>query len=411
MGVPQYPVTTFRATAKRAPNGIPRTLGLVLEALVRVLVALITTPANVVTWLIFRPPIPLRLFLLTRIVKYSRSLTPYLLARESRVEASNKPARPVVPYNGIDKNITTTNVTVPPAKHQPAAPAQVKPVEAYGFILTPNGAKGKGADKAQPGEKIIIYYHGGAYVVGHPLWTPFALQLARDARVRVYAAQYRKAVDATSAWPAQLQDGLAAWEHVTGELGFEPHNVILAGESAGGHLSVAVSTQLGQWDAPGPGALALCSPWVDVTRSFTPPAASWIDYLEPYWGGYHIPSLVRYVTPEGERSVLLSPALAEAGAFDHLAKGKTSVFVSVGTAEAISPEIYALITRLKGDGVKVSVFEDENGLHIAPAFALFQSSPKQYTKFAAGVKALVKDIDAANKERAKEAKTGEASAS
>lgn len=210
-------------------------------------------------------------------------------------------------------------------------------------------------------------------------------------------------MDATSAWPAQLQDGLAAWEHVTGELGFEAHNVILAGESAGGHLSLAVSTQLGQWEAAGPGGLALCSPWVDVTRSFKPPAAAWIDYLEPYWSRYHIPSLVRYLTPEGERSLLLSPALAEAGAFDHLAKGKTSVFVSVGTAETISPEIYALITRLKGDDVKVSVFEDENGLHIAPAFALFQASPKQYTKFAAGVKGLVRDIDSANKERAKAA--------
>ncbi|KAL1410775.1 hypothetical protein Q8F55_001717 [Vanrija albida] len=403
MGVPQYPVTTFRASAKPSPNGIPRTLGLVLESLVRVLVALITTPANIVTWLLFRPPIPLKLFLLSRIVKYSRSLTPYLVAPESKREASTKPARPVVPFGDIEKNVQTTNVTIPPAKRQPNAPAQVQPQESFGFILTPNGAKGQGAEKAKPGEKILIYFHGGAYVIGHPLWTPFALQLARDARIRVYAAQYRKAVSPTSAWPAQLQDGLAAWEHVTGELGFEPHNVILAGESAGGHLSVAVSTQLGQWAAPGPGGLALCSPWVDMTKSFAPPAAAWIDYLEPFWSRYHIPSLVRYLTPEGERSLLLSPALAEAGAFDHLASNKTSVFVSVGTAETIAPEIYALITRLKGDGVKVAVFEDENGLHIAPAFALFQATPKQYTKFAAGVKGLVRDIDAANRERAKAA--------
>lgn len=161
MGVPQYPVSTFRASAKPSPNGIPRTLGEVVEALVRVLVALITTPANIVTWLLFRPPVPLKLFLLSRIVKYSRSLTPYLLARESKYDAGHKPARPTIPFGDIEKTVSTTNVTIPPAKRQPAAPGQVQPTEAYGFILTPNGSKGKGADKAQTGEKIIIYFHGG----------------------------------------------------------------------------------------------------------------------------------------------------------------------------------------------------------------------------------------------------------
>ncbi|KAL1413813.1 hypothetical protein Q8F55_001597 [Vanrija albida] len=397
-----YPLSTFRGAPRVAPNGIPRRLGIALELLAQALVALLT-PFNVLIWLIFRPPQTLRVFLLSRIVRDSRWLTPFIIANEGKYSASHKPRRPLIPYGDIEKSVTITNVTAPPAKRQPAAPPVVRPAETYGFILSPNGAKGKGTEKAKPGEKLIIYYHGGAYVIGHPMWTPFPLKIARDTRTRVYSSNYRKTASPGTAWPAQLQDALSAWEYVTRELEFDPVNVILMGESAGGHLSLAVSTQLGEWGDKVPGGLALCSPWTDPTLSHARNPKAWPDYLSTRWGNYTVPSLVRHLTPHGLTSTLVSPGIAPPGSFKHLVDGKTSVFVSVGTTEILGDEIYSFVKVLKNEGIKTSVFEDPNGLHIAPVLTLLAPTPATYTKFAAGVKGLVRDIDAANKERVKEA--------
>lgn len=180
-----YPVATFRGAPRPAPNGIPRRLGIALELLAQAIVALLT-PLNLLIWLIFRPPQTLRVFLISRIVRDSRWLTPFILSNESKYSASHKPRRPLIRYGDIEKSVSITNVTAPPAKRQPDAPPVVRPAETYGFILSPNGAKGKGTEKAKPGEKLIIYYHGGAYVIGHPMWTPFPLKIARDTRTRVY---------------------------------------------------------------------------------------------------------------------------------------------------------------------------------------------------------------------------------
>lgn len=190
---------------------------------------------------------------------------------------------------------------------------------------------------------------------------------------------------------------------MTRELEFEPSNVILMGESAGGHISLAVSTQLGEWGAMPPGGLALCSPWVDPTLSYERDPNSWPDYLSHRWAGYTVPSLLRHLTPEGAASKLVSPGIHAPDEFQHLVKGKTSVFVSVGTTEMLGNEIYGMVKILKEAGLKVTVFEDQYGLHIAPVLTLLAPTPQTYNKFAAGVKGLVKDIDAANKERAKEA--------
>jgi hypothetical protein len=53
----------------------------------------------------------------------------------------------------------------------------------------------------------------------------------------------------------------------------------------------------------------------------------------------------------------LSPALAPAGQFDHLARSGMKVYISAGTAEAFFDEIEALHEGMRRDGVDVTFRE------------------------------------------------------
>lgn len=83
------------------------------------------------------------------------------------------------------------------------------------FIVSPTARHGP----ADPGEKVILYFHGGAYLQGHPLWLPFRVNVAHDTNTRVYCAQYRRALSLDTSFPAQLLDVLATWDYVTSPTG------------------------------------------------------------------------------------------------------------------------------------------------------------------------------------------------
>ncbi|KAL1407954.1 hypothetical protein Q8F55_004751 [Vanrija albida] len=376
-----------------AAEGRPRGLAALLTVGSQ-LAAALTIPVWALTYLVTRPRIPFKIYLMAKIFRLASTINPGLIARESAQEAADVPAKPLIPATAEQwAAVTLTKVTAPLApafQDKVPKPASVQAQPAPGFILTPKDAAGKGSDKAGPGEKVVIYYHGGAYVVGHPLWTPFGVKLARDTGVRVYAAQYRKAVDASSAWPAPLLDALGAWSYVTSELGFEPANVVLVGDSAGGHLSLAVSSTLAAQGHALPGGLALCSPWTDYTLSSNSWRTKSTDYLSPAWIRTSISSITRHYTPDAVRGAIFSPALAHAGAFAHL-KGKP-VFLSVGTEETLEDEVRALARNLRGDGADVSVWDDEDALHDAAVFAPVFGTEESYQGFKDGVKATLDKI-------------------
>ena len=81
-------------------------------------------------------------------------------------------------------------------------------------------------------------------------------------------------------FPTQLIDGLAAYLYVTREIGFDPKDVILAGDSAGGNLVLALTRYLRDADLFGSsedrvpstplGAIVLFSPWTDLCDTHVP---------------------------------------------------------------------------------------------------------------------------------------------
>jgi monoterpene epsilon-lactone hydrolase len=111
------------------------------------------------------------------------------------------------------------------------------------------------------GPGVILYLHGGGYVYGSTKsHRHLVSELGRAAGARAIAIDYRRAPEAP--FPAALDDALAAWSALLED--HQPQNMILAGDSAGGGLAVALMVRLQELGLPQPSVCVLLSPWVDM---------------------------------------------------------------------------------------------------------------------------------------------------
>ncbi|KAL2755881.1 hypothetical protein ACRALDRAFT_1076683 [Sodiomyces alcalophilus JCM 7366] len=147
----------------------------------------------------------------------------------------------------------------------------------------------------------ILYLHGGAYYVGDPCThRPVTKKLAKITGGRCYSVRYRLAPQ--NPFPAALLDALVSYMTLlypppdAYHTQVAPEHVVLAGDSAGGNLSLALLQTILElqrqgrrlrWfgvdrEVPLPAGVAVCSPWMDITVS----SPSWqaneaFDYLPP----------------------------------------------------------------------------------------------------------------------------------
>lgn len=119
----------------------------------------------------------------------------------------------------------------------------------------------KGADR----NKVILFLHGGGYSVGSiQTHRGMAGRLAQWAECSAVLIDYRLAPE--HPFPAALEDSVLAYQCLLAE-GFDPGHIVIAGDSAGGGLTIATMLALRDMDLPLPGAGICFSPWVDLTFS------------------------------------------------------------------------------------------------------------------------------------------------
>ena len=115
----------------------------------------------------------------------------------------------------------------------------------------------------------LLYLHGGGYVAGGPgTHRALTTRLARDLDATVVAVDYRLAPEAPC--PAAIDDAIAVYRCLLKQ-GHDPARLAVAGDSAGGGLSLALLQHLRDGGTlPLPAAGVLLSPWVDLTLAHTP---------------------------------------------------------------------------------------------------------------------------------------------
>ncbi|MGO4304315.1 alpha/beta hydrolase [Cupriavidus sp. RAF12] len=113
--------------------------------------------------------------------------------------------------------------------------------------------------------QAILYLHGGGYVMHTPQqYRTLTAALALEAQREVFAVDYRRAPE--HPFPYALHDAFNAYKWLYERLGEDP-SIVIAGDSAGGGLAVALMLMCDQHGMPMPRGAFLISPWTDLSLS------------------------------------------------------------------------------------------------------------------------------------------------
>jgi len=239
------------------------------------------------------------------------------------------------------------------SQFQPAEDVRCERVDAGGvsaeWITTPEAAD----------ERIIYYLHGGGYVIGSiNTHREMISRLSRAAGARALAIDYRLAPE--NPFPAAVEDSTAAYRWLL-STGADPARLVIAGDSAGGGLTVATFVALRDGGEPLPAAAVCLSPWVDLEclgESMTTkaemdpmvPRESGLQWAKAYLGDAH------------PRTPLAAPLYADL-------TGLPPLLIQVGTAEVLLDDSTRLAERAKSAGVDVALEPWEDMIHVWQFFA------------------------------------------
>ncbi|EON93854.1 alpha/beta hydrolase [Marinobacter lipolyticus SM19] len=186
----------------------------------------------------------------------------------------------------------TMNRMVRPLLH-PAVPVSLQrtfTAQAYRSSVPPRGCKfdtvtigGIKGTRTRHGaatEGVVLYLHGGGYIIGSSsTHRGITGHLAKASGHTIIAPDYRLAPE--HPFPAALDDAESAYEGLLKE-GHAPASIGIAGDSAGGGLAIALAMRLRDKGRPLPASLTVFSPWVDLTHQhlYSPERE---PVLQPRW--------------------------------------------------------------------------------------------------------------------------------
>lgn len=112
---------------------------------------------------------------------------------------------------------------------------------------------------------VILYLHGGGYTSGGLAYAKgFGTVLAAECGMRVLCVAYRLAPE--HPYPAAQNDALDAYGYLLAN-GFDPSQILLCGESAGGGLVYSLCLRIKEKGWTLPAGIVTVSPWTDLTAS------------------------------------------------------------------------------------------------------------------------------------------------
>lgn len=209
------------------------------------------------------------------------------------------------------------------------------------------------------GEDVLFYLHGGGYGGGSAKsHGELAARLARAAGAVAYLPEYRLAPE--HRFPAALDDALAAYRALIAEVG-DATRVVVGGDSAGGGLAVAMAVAIRDAGEPLPRALALLSPWLDLTCT----SPSWDSRFEgdPVLDHHLRDSAKDYLGEADPRDPLASPLFADL-------QGLPPTLILVGTHEILYDDALSFADVATEQGVNVELEIGHELIHVWPIFPI-----------------------------------------
>jgi acetyl esterase/lipase len=299
-----------------------------------------------------------------------------------------------------------------------AARAGITSIAIPAYWIFKEGVKWSPAyEKAQKDEKVMLYLHGGAFIVRlssplHPIFVSTFFQVGSahpshptaslvkgtlkysTSLSRVLSVDYRLSFgpppESLNPFPAAIVDAIAAYKYLVCEVGFLPQNVTVGGDSAGGNLALAVTRYAIESrlpHLPPPGGFIALSPVTDMSFSragadsshFINAGSDIFNLLpnthpnavgKPYIGTYigkmdpEETKYNRYISPA---SKFVMPPNVDGDT--KLFSGFPRSYIMGGGAELMFDDIVALAERMKDEGVDITTDFPPDAVHAYPLFS------------------------------------------
>ena len=250
------------------------------------------------------------------------------------------------------------------ASHHPlGADVRIESADAGGVA-----AEWSSTPHADP-DRVILFLHGGGYVSGSLVsHRAMIAEAGRLSGARTFALAYRLAPE--HPFPAAFEDTMAGYRFLLSE-GFDPRRIAIAGDSAGGGLTIAALASIRDAGLPLPACGWCISPWVDLagtgdsldSKADADPMIQ-RDYLQEL--------ATAYLHGADPLSPTASPLYADL-------RGLPPLLIQVGSAETLLDDSVRLARRAGAEDVWVRLEVWPEMIHVWHLF---------YPQLAAGRRAL-----------------------
>ncbi|KAJ5698885.1 alpha/beta-hydrolase [Penicillium macrosclerotiorum] len=223
------------------------------------------------------------------------------------------------------------------------------------FFPVPIGAVWYPKAPVEPPRRLIIHFHAGGYVTFGP----------RPADGASWGcnrfSEYRLSRDKNTTFSAALQDGITAYVYALEIFKTPPSQIVLAGESAGANMILAMLRYIKNENPalPLPRCALLLSAWVDMSRKTVDDLPKNRNYNRDY---------VKYDFLDWGQRAFIPPGWDSNNSYFTSLGNEyqlgVPVFFSAGTSELFYDSIIEFPLRLKENGNDVEVHETPNSPHI-----------------------------------------------
>ena len=211
--------------------------------------------------------------------------------------------------------------------------------------------------KENPNEqKVILQLHGGGYIGAmRNAYRMFAgLYNEVSKGMSVLTIDYRVAPE--NPYPAALEDALASYQWLL-DKGYYGEQIIVAGDSAGGGLAMALCMYLKDHHMPMPGGVIAMSPWTDLTAS----GESYTTNYEkdPLFGNTK-ESLIYvndYAGDHDKMDYYISPLFGDF-------RGFPPMLIQVGSLEMLLSDSVSVAAKARQQGIRVRLSIYEGMFHV-----------------------------------------------
>ncbi len=204
---------------------------------------------------------------------------------------------------------------------------------------------------------IVLYLHGGAWTLGWSnIHRRMVAHLCRSAASRALAVNYRLAPE--HPFPAAVEDCVGAYRWLLSS-GSLPREIIIAGDSAGGNLTLATMLSLRDAGDPLPAAAVCISPATDLECT----GESFRAKKDPMQTPEFVQAMIRhYAGGQDLRSPLLSPLYGDL-------RGLPPLLVHAGGDEMLLSDATRLAEKASAAGVESSLAVWPRMWHVWHLFA------------------------------------------